>query len=170
MLRRAVSLLVTLALFTSISAMVMAGPRVYARMAEDGLFPRIFAVRGDVPAAAVVLQLTLALVVVWISGLAQLLGYIGFTLGLSAAATVAALFLVRRREGAATVPIPGYPWVPAFFVIATLGTAGFMMLREPFVAAMGLVTVAAGVPMYWLMRRKSSSPANISSPNQRSTR
>ena len=41
-LRQAVSVLVALALFTSISAMVMAGPRVYARMAEDGLFPRIF--------------------------------------------------------------------------------------------------------------------------------
>ena len=41
-LRRAVSALVALALFTSISSMVMAGPRVYARMASDGLFPALF--------------------------------------------------------------------------------------------------------------------------------
>ena len=44
-------MLVALALFTSISAMVMAGPRVYARMAEDGLFPRRLGVAKEVPRA-----------------------------------------------------------------------------------------------------------------------
>ena len=151
-LRRAVSLLIALALFTSISAMVMVGPRVYARMAEDGLFPRIFATRRDVPSPAILLQAALAMIVVWVTGLADLLGYIGFTLSLSAAATVGALFVLRHREGSATVPIPGYPWVPALFVIATLGAAAFLMARDPQVAANGLYTVAAGVPIYWLLR------------------
>ena len=48
-LRRIASGLVVLALFTSVSAMLMAGPRVYARMAEDGLFPKLFTSMGDVP-------------------------------------------------------------------------------------------------------------------------
>ena len=162
-LQSAVSLLVALALFTSISAMVMAGPRVYARMAEDGLFPRVFAMRGDVPAPAVALQTALAIVVVWISDLKELLGYIGFTLGLSAAATVAGLIALRRREGAESVPVPGYPWIPGLFVVATLGATGFMAVREftvegrPREAAVGLLTIAAGVPVYWWMRRRSKT-------------
>ena len=39
-LATAVRVVIVIALFTSVSAMVMAGPRVYARMAEDGLMPR----------------------------------------------------------------------------------------------------------------------------------
>jgi APA family basic amino acid/polyamine antiporter len=154
-LRHAVSVLVALALFTSISAMVMAGPRVYARMAEDGLFPRWIGVTGEVPRAAVALQVGLAVLVTWASGLRELLGYIGFTLGISAAATVGGLLALRRREGPLRVPVPGHPWVPGLFIAVTLTAAGFMAARQPHEAGIGLLTVALGVPAYWLMRRAS---------------
>jgi amino acid transporter len=154
-LRRVVSALVALALFTSISSMVMAGPRVYARMAEDGLLPRLFAAGRSVPQAAVMAQVALALLVLWVSRLAALLGYIGFTLGLSAAGTVAALVALRRREGPERLPIPVYPWAQAIFVLATLLVSGFMAAREPAQAALGLLTVAAGFPVYALMRATS---------------
>jgi len=157
-LRQAVSVLVALALFTSISSMVMVGPRVYARMAEDGLFPRWIGVAKEVPRAAVALQVGLAVIVAWVSGLRELLGYIGFTLGISAAATVGALIALRRREGPVQVPVPGYPWVPGLFIVATLAAAGFMAAREPLQAGMGLLTVALGVPVYWLMQKRSASP------------
>jgi len=153
-LRTGVSILVSLALFTSISSMVMAGPRVYARMAEDGLFPQIFGLYGDVPTPAVVLQVALAVVVVWLTELAQLLSYVGFTLGLSAAATVVGLLLLRRREGPGRVPIPGHPWVPLLFVATTLATSAFLITRRPAEAIWGLATAASGVPVYlWLRRR-----------------
>lgn len=161
-LRRGLTALISLALFTSISAMVMAGPRVYARMAQDGLFPRRLAAGRDVPSAAVALQALLAIGVVWVSELAALLGTIGFTLGLSSAATVCGLIALRRREGPERAPIPGYPWVPLAFVAGTLGASGFMVWREPHQAALGLVTVAAGVPLYAWMRRgapQRSSPS-----------
>jgi APA family basic amino acid/polyamine antiporter len=151
-LRHVLSLLIALALFTSISSMVMAGPRVYARMADDGVFPRIFQFGEGVPAAAVALQVGLSIAVVWISGLAQLLGYIGFTLGVSAALTVAGLFALRLREGRERVPIPGFPWVPGVFVIATLSASVFMAARKPFEAGLGLLTLFVGLPVYWLMR------------------
>jgi APA family basic amino acid/polyamine antiporter len=154
-LRRAVSVVIALALFTSISSMVMAGPRVYARMAQDGLFPRRLARGTDVPGSAVALQVGLAVVVVWVSGLRELLGYIGFTLGLSAAATVAGLIALRRREGGERLPVPGYPWVPLLFVVGTLGAASFMAFREPLQAALGLLTVASGLPIYCLQGLRS---------------
>ena len=158
-LRRAVSALVALALFTSISAMVMAGPRVYARMAADGLFPRALSSGGDAPRAAVALQVGLAILVVWVSDLVQLLGYIGFTLSLSAAATIGGLIALRWREGADRVPVPGYPWVPGLFVLTTLVIAGFMVAREPLESALGLLTIALALPLYWLRRREQPEPA-----------
>ena len=158
-LRQAFSSLVALALFTSISSMVMAGPRVYARMAEDGLFPRWLGLAKQVPSAAIALQVGLAVLVAWASGLRELLGYIGFTLGISAAATVGGLIALRRREGPLRVPVPGYPWVPGLFILTTLAAAGFMATREPVEAALGLLTIASGIPVYWWHRRRAARSA-----------
>ena len=151
-LRRGVTLIVALALVTSVSSMVMAGPRVYARMAADGLFPRFFAFTGEVPGRAVLLQVALSIGVVWIADLRALLGYIGFTLGLSAAATVLGLVRLRMREGRERVPVPGYPWVPAVHVGVTLFASVYMAQREWAEAGFGLATLAVGVLLYWARR------------------
>jgi len=150
--RRALSALVALALFTSISSMVMTGPRVYLRMAEDGLFPRIFRA-GDVPTDAVALQAALAIAVVWSTGLAQLLSYIGFMLGVSAIATVLGLVSLRWRAGAVRVPIPGYPWVQLVYVAGTAWASWFLVARRPDEALVGLITLLLGLPAYAAMRR-----------------
>jgi amino acid transporter len=147
-LRAAVTALVALALFTSISSMVMAGPRVYQQMARDGVVPRLFAGGDEVPGAAVALQVALAIGVVWVSTLVQLLGAIGFALGVSASATVVGLMVLRVREGAERVPIPGYPWIPGLFVTVNLGAALLMASREPLRAAVAFAVLAAGVAAY----------------------
>jgi len=152
-LTRAVSLMVGLALLASIWSMVMAGPRVYAKMAEDGLFPEFLRSGDGTPTAAIALQCVAAIVVVWLSSLAELFSYIGFTLGISAATTVLALIFLRLREGAERVRVPGFPAVPVVFVVATLWAAGFMAVREPRQALLGLGTVLLGVPVYFWLRR-----------------
>ena len=62
---------------------------------------------------------------------------------------------LRRREGPLRVPVPGYPWIPGLFIVTTLAAACFMAARQPLEAGMGLLTVALGLPVYWLMRRRS---------------
>ncbi len=155
-LRRALSALVGLALFTSISSMVMTGPRVYMQMAHDGLFPRIFR-SGDVPTNAIALQAALAIAVVWSTNLAQLFSYIGFMLGISAIATVLGLLSLRWREGPERVPIPGYPWIPIVYVVGTAGASMFLVARKPDEALFGLLTLLAGLPVYAAMQRRSSN-------------
>ena len=103
-----------------------------------------------------VFQAGLATLVVWISQLRELLGYIGFTLGLSTILTVIALVSLRWREGPERVPISGYPWIPLVFALATLVTSGFMLLREPLEALLGLATVTSGIPIYYFLRRRQS--------------
>jgi amino acid transporter len=149
----AVRLIVVVALLTSVSAMVMAGPRVYARMAEDGVLPSLFRVHGDAPRAAVALQVVLTIIVIWIAELQELLSYLGFTLSVSAAVTVASLFVLRWREGAQKVPIPGYPFVPGCFALCTLGFAGLASLRCPQEPLVGVATIAVGIVFYLLVKK-----------------
>jgi len=148
---------VALALWTSVSSMVMAGPRVYARMAADGVFPRVFTARGEVPRAAVFLQALLAIAAVWLAPLQTHISYAGFTLGLSASAAVVGLLVLRRREGAARVPIPGFPLVPALYLGATLYASWFFARLRPDQAGAGLATILVGVLVSFLLRRRQKA-------------
>jgi len=149
-----VRVVIGIALFTSVSSMVLAGPRVYAKMADDGVFPRIFSTQHTAPAAAVWFQVAIAILVLWISTLRDLLGYIGYTLSLSTAVTIVGLFLLRRREGKENVPIPGYPWVPGLFVIATVYIGVRSMTLLPWNTLYGVLTPLSGLLVYYAMRRK----------------
>ena len=152
----AVRAVVALALFTSVSAMVMIGPRVYAKMADDGLFPSFLRFEGETPVAAILLQGTLAVVVVWIAGLRELLSYLGFTLGLSTATTVTSLFVMARRNPSRAHGLPGYPWAPAIFVLFTLLFAALAATVNPWEMLAALLTVASGAALYLVVPRRRS--------------
>jgi APA family basic amino acid/polyamine antiporter len=152
-LRRGVAVVVGLALFTSVSAMMAAGPRVYIQMARDGFLPKRLAPArdGDAPASMMALQALLAIVVLWSTNLASLLGTLGFVLSLSSALCVAAAWRLRAREGAAAVPIPLFPLTPALYILAALAGAGFLIARSPGDALMGAIVMFSGLPVYAYM-------------------
>jgi APA family basic amino acid/polyamine antiporter len=153
-LASAMRAIIAMALLTSVSAMMMAGPRVYAQMAADGLMPQILRFREEVPSAAVALQGALAILVVWMTGLRELLSYLGFTLGLSAAASVASLFIVVRRRGLDTARIRGYPWAPIIFVTMTLVFAALAATHNPREMVAAIVTLLLAVLVYYLFGRQ----------------
>ncbi len=145
--------IIILALFTSVSAMVMAGPRVYAQMAADGLMPAILKFRGQVPASAIAMQAALAILLVWTTGLRELLSYLGFTLGLSAALTVTSLFVALRRTRVPPADLPGYPWAPLVFIVSTLTFAGLAAIKNPAEMLAALITILSAVILYLLFGR-----------------
>ena len=153
-----VTALVVLALLTSITGMTMAGPRVYARMAADGVLPKFLAAAdGGPPRRAIALQAGLALGFLWAASLQDLMTYIGWTLSLSAAATVWGLVRLRRREGAAAVPCQGWPFVPFTFLGAVLWFALGKVLAEPTECLLGLGTLALAVLL--AHARRATPPA-----------
>jgi APA family basic amino acid/polyamine antiporter len=152
-LAQAVSWLIALTLVSSISSMVMAGPRVYARMAADGYLPRWLRTEQGPPRLAIYFQAGIALLLLWTATFDGLLTYIGFTLGLSTAATVLGLIQLRRREGPG-FRVPGWPWVPVFFLLSVLGTTIFAITSRPLESVLGFATLALGL-LGWRFSRPS---------------
>ena len=146
----AIRFVTVLALITSVFSLVMAGPRVYARMADDGVFPSFFRFGGaGAPTAAIMAQAGLAILLILVSDLRGLLSYLGFTLSVSAALTVASLFLIARREGRAAVGVWGYPFTPVFYVAATLILAAIAGRRSPIELLTMIITLVSGSLVYY---------------------
>lgn len=152
----AVTALVALALVSSVSSLVMAGPRVYAQMARDGYLPRWLAPESGPPVASIMFQSGLGLVLLWSSTFERLLTYIGFTLSLSSAATVVGLMRLRRREGA-SLPVPGWPWVPMIFLLGVAWMAVFAIARRPKESLVGLGTIAVGWVVWWVQQPRAKA-------------
>jgi APA family basic amino acid/polyamine antiporter len=136
--------LVAVALIAHVSALTFTGPRISARMAADGYLPSFLSMTAGSPRAALALQTVAALAMLWSATYDRLLTYIGFTLSLSTAATVVGLIRLRRREGSA-LRVPGWPWVPILFLVATLGAAAFSMATRALENLVGLGVILAGL-------------------------
>jgi APA family basic amino acid/polyamine antiporter len=146
-----VAALISLALVTSVSSLVMAGPHVYAKMAGDGYLPGWLAVTHGPPRAAIGFQCALALLMLWTYSFEALLTYIGFTLNLSTAVTVVALMVLRRREGK-SLHVPGFPMVPAAFLMGVVAIAAFTIVKRPLESLVGFGTIGAGLIVWFFSR------------------
>lgn len=152
----AVSGLVALALALCVSALTMTGPQVTARMAADGLLPRIFRTEtGRPPRVALLFQLGLGLLALWTATFEGILTYVGFTLGISTLATIVGLCRVRLREGP-SLRVPGWPWVPGLFLAFVASSTVFAVVQRPFEGLIGLGTLGVGVGAYYLRRSPRS--------------
>jgi APA family basic amino acid/polyamine antiporter len=169
------SSLIAIALMSAVSAMMMAGPRVYATMAADHALPRQLAYysKRGVPVAAVAVQCVLAIAFTLFSDPDHLLRLTGFTLAIFATLTVGAVFVMRsrdRRDAAgvarATVesggkgpvaPIgfrtPLYPIAPLLFVALSVWTVIFGVSAEPRLSAEILAVLVAGAVIYTVTAR-----------------
>ena len=147
----AISSLVALVLISSVSAQVMAGPRVYAKMAEDGYLPHWLKMGLQPPRVAIALQAAVAVAMLWTASFEWFLTYIGFTLGLSTAAAVLGLIKLRLSKGP-TVAVIGWPVLPLMFLLSTMLTTVLSVIGKPAATLMGLGTVALGWGIWRVQR------------------
>jgi amino acid transporter len=160
-----IRVITVVALISSVFSLIMAGPRVYARMADDGVFPSFFRFGGEgAPTAAIIGQAVLAIVVILMSDLRGLLSYLGFTLSISAALSVASLFVIARREGARSVAVWGYPFTPIFYIAVTLVLAGIAGWREPMQLLAAIVTIISGSVVYYAFGLHRVAPPMATEP------
>ena len=150
---------VTLAvlLVSTVSAMVLAGPRVLHVIGEDHRAFRWLAKtsRAGMPKVAILTQAALALFFIFSASFEAILVFSGFTLGLNSLLAVAGIFVLRIREPELERPYRawGYPVTSLVYLALTSWTLAYILLDRPAQGLMGLGLIVAGLVFYRLAGR-----------------
>lgn len=150
------SLLISFALFSSLSAFIILGPRVYYSMARDGYFFRFAAkVHKDyhVPSKSIMLQCAIAAIIVLTGTLEQILTYMGFSLGIFPILAVIGVFKLRRLKKS-TYKMPGFPVVPILYLLAGVSILILGFMRQPIPSSIAILTVLTGIPAYFMFKKR----------------
>ncbi|MEO1082433.1 MAG: amino acid permease, partial [Pseudomonadota bacterium] len=127
--------LLGLLLISTVSAMILAGPRVLHRIGEDfPLFRLLGRTNGDgIPSTAVIVQATLALAFLWSSSFDRILIFSGATMALNTFFTVLGVFVLRWRQPELSRPFKTwlYPLPPLLFLLITGWTLLYVVLQRP---------------------------------------
>lgn len=152
---------IALGLLSVLSAMIMAGPRVYYAMAKDRVFFELF---GKVnkfhktPARAIFLQAFIAICMAITASFDELLIYIGFTLALCAVLTVCGMVKLRmtrfRTRDSRQYSTPGYPVTPLLFVLGNLWIVYFSIRSRPAASLCGLLTIGIGILIFFYFNKR----------------
>jgi len=161
-----VSSAIALGLLSVLSAMIMAGPRVYYAMSRDGLFfsalGRVRPGRGT-PGPSILLQAAIAVFMVITASFESLLVFIGFTLSLCAMVTVVGMMRLRFQNPTGLRPFktPGYPVTPVLFILGNLWIIYFTLKSRPLCALSGLGTIGLGLLLFFYFKQKKGSSYEI---------
>jgi APA family basic amino acid/polyamine antiporter len=152
-----------LILFTTLGclhASLITGARPYYAMSREGLF---FSGLGklnkhNVPSNSLLWQGIWASVLVLSGTFDQLTDMLIFAVYIFYGATAMGVFILRRRMPDAHRPykVWGYPVVPAIFVLFCVGLFCNTIITRPREAAIGLILILTGIPVYFLLRGKFS--------------
>jgi APA family basic amino acid/polyamine antiporter len=153
------SLLISFALFSSLSAFIIIGPRVYYSMAKDGLFFRLAAKihpRFKVPSNSIILQCLIAIILVLSGTFEQVLTYMGFALGIFPILTVASVIKLRKDNPDA-FRMSGYPYTQIVYVTAGVLMLALSFLERPAESLIATFTVLAGIPAYYIFKKNKKT-------------
>lgn len=149
------SVLIAFALFSSLSAFIILGPRVYYAMARGGHFFRFVSYihpRFGVPTRSIALQAIIAILMVLSGTFDQILTFMGFSLGIFPILTVLGVFKLRA-SGKSRGLSAGFPVAPVVYSLAGTAILILAFLERPLESSIALGTVAAGLPLYVLFKR-----------------
>jgi len=140
---------------------ILTAPRVYYAMACDGLFfERVgrLSPRTGVPATAIIVQGFAATAIALVGSYEQILNYVTSIDFISFGLTSAAVFVLRRRQGAlidGVYRVPGHPFTTGLFVLTAAAIVASTFYSYPQNSVIGLGILAAGIPvyLYWSRRR-----------------
>ncbi|MGM0463582.1 MAG: APC family permease [Bacteroidota bacterium] len=153
------SLLISFALFSSLSALIIIGPRVYYSMALDGLFFKFAArtsSRYSVPLHSIYLQSAIAIIFILTGTFDQILTYMGFSLGIFPLLTIAGSFKIRKTKKIHS-RIPGFPIPQLIYLSSGILILVLAFMERPIESSVALLTVAAGIPAYLVFSSRRSS-------------
>src|SRR5438046_4420067 len=166
-----------------LSQSMLTAPRVYFAMAEDGLFFESLTKlnRARVPAFAIALQGSFAIVITLSGRYEQILNYVISVDVIFFALTAATVFIFRGRGktdaplvNASATPVrlaprtfrvPGHPFTTLFFIVACAAVAFSTLYRYPHNSLIGLGIMLTGVPAYLFWKSQKTPNAEHRTSN-----
>jgi APA family basic amino acid/polyamine antiporter len=148
-----VSLLVMISSFSAVNGGMLAAPRVFFAMADDGLFFKTLASvhsRFNTPYVAILLSALLGMALVMSRSFEALTNTFVLAIWPFYALSVAAIFRLRRRRPDLARPYraAGYPIVPAVFIAAVVWFVLNALVTDPIPTAATFALILAGFPVY----------------------
>lgn len=156
--------------FGCLNGLILAGARVYYAMARDGLF---FKQAGHLHPVTNVPVYGLIIQGIWAAALAtsgtysMLLEYVVFAALLFYVLTVGAVFVLRKKLPNAARPykVIAYPLLPAVYVLFAVAVMAGLMINSPGPSGKGLLLIATGLPIYFVVKRMNKARNTPAEPN-----
>jgi APA family basic amino acid/polyamine antiporter len=152
-----ISILILVTTLGCTNASILTGARPYYAMAREKMFfPSIAKINNsNVPSNSLLWQGIWASVLVLSGTFDQLTDMIIFAVFIFYGATTLGVFILRKRMPDAHRPykVWGYPFVPAIFILFCIGLFFNTIITRPREAAIGLILIFLGIPVYFLLKR-----------------
>lgn len=153
-----VSSIISFLLISTISSMVMVGPRVIKRIALDYKEFNYFSSnnKNNVPIKAIILQSSISIILLITSSFEFIVTCIGFVLCIFTTLTSLAVIVLRWKQPNAERPIkvPLYPLTPILFSLFNIWIMVFLIQNKTIESLTGVGFVALGGIVYYLINFK----------------
>jgi APA family basic amino acid/polyamine antiporter len=158
------SLVIALLLVSTVSAMILAGPRVMQAMGKGMRQLTVFSTanKNNVPYVAVIFQSVISIILVLTSSFESLITYVGFTLNLFTFLTVLGVFILRikYKHIQPEYKTPFYPVTPVLFLTISGWILYFIFVSKTKESLYGLGTVLLGFIFYWVSEAFNNKKTN----------
>jgi APA family basic amino acid/polyamine antiporter len=161
-----VSAAMALSILVTLNGTILSGARIPFAAARDGLFFKGMATihpRFHSPSTAIVVQALLSSALLLVSSRFQQLFELAiFAEWLFYLLTASTVFVFRRRIGEMPSPfrMPGYPLLPAVFVLVAAAVLVYTYGSNWQHSLIGTALILAGIPLYFFFKRRSGARRN----------
>ncbi len=149
------SMFIALILVSAISVLIMIGPRVYYAMAQSGHFFGLARKlnKARAPGISILMQSGLAILYVVSGTFDQIITFLSFSLGIFPIIAVVGVFKLRIKKQS-VLRMPGYPLLPALFIIFSIAILILAFLERPVESSIAIGLILAGIPVHYLLKRR----------------
>ena len=147
-----VGLMLSLLLISTVSAMIIAGPRALQAIGEDfnslSFLSKVN--KSDIPENAIYFQSIISLIYIFTSSFEKIIIFAGMILALNSFLAILGVFVLRKKEPDLIRPYKtfGYPFVPAFYLIITFIMIAMAAANSPLNALGSITIIIVGVIFY----------------------
>lgn len=171
--RKIIAVIIMISAFGCANGMVMAGARVYYKMAKDKLFFRSLAVinrRTKVPVNSLWFQCALIAALILWGNYTQLLDFVIFASLIFYVITMVGIFVYRKKFPESNQKLRINSFFAITFIVISTYIIGCLAVFKPMTTLPGLAITLLGLPVYffWNKSREKAAQARMNNLNKKS--